>query len=228
MKKYIEDTIKVVLFDHDDTLVRTIEAKWAEHKHIAKKYYGKDLTDDELHKHWGKPLSTMIGLLYGTDDLIQAMDYVKITQNDFPKKLHDDTLATLKHLKKASRKIGVITATTRHSFENDLKTLHIPENLFDYTQTEDDTSFHKPDPRVFKPVLLWLKQEGIKPSEVVYVGDGLHDMKAALGAGFEFIGVSTGLVTQSTFKKNGATAILKLSDLIEEYFVDKIPMKVDL
>src|SRR5579863_7135338 len=101
MAKYIGEAIKVVLFDHDDTLVGTIEAKWAEHKHIAKKYYGKELTDDELHKHWGKPLSIMIGLLYDTDDLIQAMDYVKITEKDFPKKLHEDTLSTLKHLKNA-------------------------------------------------------------------------------------------------------------------------------
>ncbi len=214
MEKYIRKTIKVILFDHDDTLVGTIEAKWAEHKYIAKKYYGKDLTDEELHKHWGKPLSIMIGLLYGTDNIVQAMDYVKITQNNFPKKIHDDTLVTLNYLKNAGIKIGVITATTRHSFNNDLKTLHIPEELFDYTQTEDDTSFHKPDPKVFEPVVSWLKQKGIKPSEVMYVGDGLHDMKAALGAGFEFIGVSTGLVTQSTFKNNGATAILKLSDLI--------------
>lgn len=57
MNPRIADHIKVVLFDHDDTLVGTISTKWAEHKFIAKKYYQKELTDDEIRLHWGKPLA---------------------------------------------------------------------------------------------------------------------------------------------------------------------------
>lgn len=213
--QYIKQHIRVVLFDHDDTLVGTIEAKWAEHKHIARTYYDKELMDDEIRQHWGKPLSVMIGLLYGTDDIDQAMDYNKALHENFPKTLRDDTIAVLKHFHDAGKKIGVITATTHYSFSYDLKTLGIPRDMFDYTQTEEDTSFHKPDPRVFDPVLKWLNNLNIKPNEAVYVGDGFHDMKAALGAGFEFIGISTGLVTQAEFKDNGAIAINRLIDLIE-------------
>lgn len=212
--KYFGPKIKAVLFDHDDTLVATIEAKWATHKHIARTHYDKKLTDDEIRLHWGKPLSALVGLLYGTDDIAAALECEMAEKANFPKKLHGDTIDTLIHLHKSGKKLGVITATSRQSFSYDLETLGIPKNLFDYIQTEDDTSFHKPDHRVFEPALTWLQQQGIKPSEVVYVGDGLHDMKAALDVGFEFIGVSTGLVTQEEFETNGATNIKTLSDLI--------------
>jgi hypothetical protein len=40
-------------------------------------------------------------------------------------------------------------------------------------------------------------------------------MKAALGAGFEFIRIATGLVTHNEFQASGAAAITKLKDLIE-------------
>lgn len=215
MNHLITSIIKVVLFDHDDTLVGTREAKWAAHKYVAQTHYGKELTDDEILPHWGKPLSVLVGLLYGTDDIKTALEREMATHADFPKILYEDTIATLKTLKKAGKKLGVITATTRRSFNFDLKTLKIPESLFDYIQTQDDTEYHKPNPEVFNPVITWLKQENIKPKEVVYVGDGLHDMQAALGAGFEFIGVSTGLVTQAEFKTKNAVAINKLSDLVK-------------
>lgn len=213
--QHIKSHIKVILFDHDDTLVGTIEAKWAAHKHIARTYYDKELSEDEIRQHWGKPLSTLVGLLYDTDDIETALAREMATHTDFPKKLLEDTEITLEHLHKSGKKLGVITATSRRSFNFDLETMKIPKNIFDYTQTEDDTSFHKPDPRVFEPVLKWLDSIHIKPSEVLYVGDGLHDMKAALGAGFEFIGVTTGLVTQDDFKTNGAASINRLKDLIE-------------
>jgi phosphoglycolate phosphatase len=45
---------RAVVFDHDDTLVATIEAKWAQHKHVARTWYGKALSDEELREHWGQ------------------------------------------------------------------------------------------------------------------------------------------------------------------------------
>lgn len=213
--QYVKDHMKVILFDHDDTLVGTIDAKWAEHKYIAKKYFDKTLTEEELKKHWGKPLSTLVGLLYGTKDIDMALKVNLANHEKFPKILKNDTIRTLKHFHKAGKKLGVITATHRWSLDYDLDTLGIPRDLFDYFQTEDKTKYHKPDPRVFDPVHKWIKKLNIKPKEVVYVGDGLHDMQAALGAGFEFIGIATGLITQKEFRDNGAVVVNKLEDLIK-------------
>lgn len=216
MTKHIGDHVKVVLFDHDDTLVGTIAPKWQQHKYVARTHYGKELSDDDIRQHWGKPFTEMICLLYGTEDAEQALAYNKASHQNYPKELFTATIPTLRRLKKAGKLIGIITATIRFSFEHDLELHSIPKDLLDYTQSAEDTPFHKPDPRVFKPVLAWLKEKNITPEEVIYVGDGLHDMKAALGAGFNFIGVETGLVTADEFRAADALSIPSIGHLLKD------------
>jgi len=214
MAKHIPDIIKVVLFDHDDTLVDTIGTKWAQHKYVAKLYYDKELTDAEITEHWGKPLPELVGLLYGTDDVEQAIKHNTAHHQEFEKVLFKATVPTLKHLKDAGKLVGIVTATTRFSFEHDLKLHGISPELLDYRQSGDDTLFHKPDKRVFEPATKWLDAKGILPEETLYIGDGLHDMKAALGAGFNFLGVETGLVTARQFATAGAKSIPSIAHLL--------------
>ena len=206
--------IQAIVFDHDDTLVGTKDAKWAQHKYIAKTFYDRDLSDADIHLHWGKPLSTLLSVLYNTDHIDIAMSYNIATRELFPKKLFSDSLSTLKTMKKGGIKLGLVTATMKLSLQHDFNTLKIPKRLFDYIQTEDDTYYHKPDPKVFNPLLDWLKSQEIDPSEVPYVGDSLKDMDAALGAGLKFIGIATGLTTVEEFEKQGVPGVNKLSDLL--------------
>lgn len=217
----LSNSMKVVLFDHDDTLVSTIRAKWAQHKYVAKKFYGKELCDDEIRLHWGKPLTVLIKNLYETDNIDMAMSYNLATREKFPKSVFEDTLDTLATLQKSGLKLGLVTATTLSSLEHDLKTLKISKDLFEYIQTEDDTVVHKPDPRVFDPMLRWLSAQNIQPSEVVYVGDAITDMKAALGAGFSFIGVCTGLISSEEFARQNVQSIQRLGDL-KQFFPSRV------
>lgn len=214
MNKYVGKNIKAVLLDHDDTTVNTIGTKWAQHKHIARLYYGKELTDSEIIEHWGKPLQVMVGLLYGTDDAVGALANNTRHHEEFPKELFDYTVPVLRRLKAAGMITGIITATTRFSLEHDLQLHQIPRELLDYTQTSDDTTHHKPEKEVFDPAIAWLATKSISPSETLYIGDGLHDMKAALGSGFNFLGVETGLVTHQQFIDAGAQSIPTLGHLI--------------
>lgn len=216
MSQHVNNRIKAVLFDHDDTLVGTIDAKWAHHKYVARTHYGKELTDEEIIPHWGKPLKELVCLLYGTADAEQAMAHNMACHENFPKTLFETTIPTLERLKQAGKLIGIITATSRFSLEHDLDSHSIPRDIIDYTQTADDTSYHKPDPRVFDPAITWLKEQGIAPAEVLYVGDGLHDMQAAVGAGFSFLGVETGLVKADQFTAAGTTSIPEIGHLIPQ------------
>ena len=207
--------MKALFFDHDDTLVATYQAKWAQHKHIAKTFYNKELDDSAIRPHWGKPFSQMIKLLYETEDGQQAMSYNIAAGKHFPKQLFEDTLSTMDRLREQGLLLGLVTATTRSSLEDDFKTLSIPQDLFNYIQTEEKTSFHKPDPRVFAPVIEWLFAQGIAPHEALYVGDSLLDMRAAQEAGLHFIGVATGLTTIEDFSQNQVTSFKNLSELLE-------------
>lgn len=215
MNEYIGEGVKAVLFDHDDTLVGTIRAKRQQNKHVARVHYGRELTDEEIDRYWGKPMVEYLCLIYGTDDPEQAIANHTLYRDKFPKELFPATIPTLRRLRLLGRFAGIITAASRLSFEHDVDSHKIPRELLDYTQTADDTPFHKPDKRVFDPVLDWLKVRAIKPEEVIYVGDGLHDMQAAGGAGFEFIGVETGLVTADKFRAVGAKSIPSIASLLD-------------
>jgi phosphoglycolate phosphatase len=209
------ENIKAILFDHDDTLVGTIEAKFEQHKYIANKWYGKDLSDQEIRLHWGKPLRELFGVLYETDDTDTALARVMEIHKEFPKLLFEDTIPTLKALNLKSIKLGLVTAASRFSLEHDLEDMAIPRGLFDFIQSEEDSEYHKPDPRVFTAAITWLESQNILPGEVTYVGDGLHDAKAALGAGFNFIGVETGLVTHQQFLDAGYFSVRSLSQIVK-------------
>ena len=205
--------LQAIFFDFDDTLVNTIDAKWAQHKHIAKTYYGKTLEDDEIRANWGKPLTVLMQLLYETTDVDTAISYNTQMRSRFPKQLFPSVLDTLQELKSQGKKLGLVTATTRSNVLYDFEKMQFPKDLFDYVQTEEDTSHHKPDPQVFQPALLWLQQHQIQPHETLYIGDHLNDMRAATGAGLQFIGVATGLISHAEFAEHGANAIAQVANL---------------
>lgn len=205
---------KAIFFDHDDTLVGTKEPKWRHHKHVAKTFYNKDLGDEELAMHWGKPLHELVCLLYGTDDATQAMKRNQSCHEDFPKTTFTRTTPTLRALKKLGKTLGIVTATSRFSFEHDLIFHKLPKDILDYTQTAEDSAYHKPDGRVFEPAHAWLDTRNIAPHEVLYIGDALRDMQAAVDAGFKFLGVETGVITAAQFKQAGTPSIPTIGDLI--------------
>lgn len=211
----MSEIIKAVLFDFDDTLVATKGAKSAQHKLVAKEYYGKELTDDEIWRHWGKPLPELVCILYGTNNAEEALANNNSCHEDFPKRLFKETVPLLRQINSQGKPIGIVTATTRFSFEYDLNSLGIPSELIGYTQTAEDTLFHKPDPRVFEPALKWLSDQQIAAREALYVGDGLHDMTAALDAGLNFIGVETGLVKANQFFEYGVRSLPSIGGLME-------------
>lgn len=206
--------IKAAIFDYDDTLVDSLKAKWAQHKFVAKKEYGKDLSDEEILLNWTKPYSELVMALYDDNDKNRAIENNKRHEVEFPKRLLPETIQTLEYLHRRNILTGVVTSTSLSSLQNDLKRFNFPVDLLDYTQAEDATIFHKPDPRVFEPFMNWLAAKNIQKQQVLYMGDGLHDMEAATSAGFNFIGITTGLITAQTFEEHGSKHIESLLELI--------------
>jgi phosphoglycolate phosphatase-like HAD superfamily hydrolase len=102
---------KAVLFDMDDTLVKSWETKWAHHKFIAKKYYDIELTDEKLGKHWGEPFSKLVASLYGTPESIEKM-MERFVQHEpeYLKRAHQETAEALAELQKEEVILGVVTA----------------------------------------------------------------------------------------------------------------------
>ncbi|HSW91662.1 MAG TPA: HAD-IA family hydrolase [Candidatus Saccharimonadales bacterium] len=218
MNHYIPSRTKAVLFDFDDTLVGTIEACWALDKYVAHTWYDKDLTDAELQANWHLPLREMIPIIFGIESasVDQALERIIDCYPKYPKKLFPSVIPVLQALQAANIPVGVVSSTVRKTLEYDLGVFQL-NDLIAYLQTQEDTPYHKPDSRVFDPASHWLKQLGVEKGDgVLYIGDGLHDMKAANAAGFHFIGVETGLVDANGFKEAGATSIHDLSILLAD------------
>ena len=205
--------IQAVVFDFDDTLVKTRLIKWAQHKAIAREYYGNDLTDDDILKHWGKPLNVLITELHRAADTIENMlSNYRATNHRFQKVAEEGARETTLVLLAGGLEVGVVTAANREFVLSDLKRLGFPTESFFHIQAADETEFHKPDPRVFDPTLEALHDIGIEVGKAVYVGDALWDYVAARDAGMDFIGVTTGLASKAEFKKTGAPQIIDRID----------------
>ncbi|OGV96652.1 hypothetical protein A2W24_01670 [Microgenomates group bacterium RBG_16_45_19] len=182
-------TIKAILFDYDDTLVKSRESVWQAHKQTAKTYYDFELTDEMIGRHWGKPYPEMlVGVYRNLEPYDQIHQKYMAVRVNFPMKAHDESVGVLNQLLD-NYTVGIVTAANRQLIELDLQRLNFPVERMALIQTADDTTVHKPDPKVFDQALKKLAKKRIKPTEVLYVGDDLSDYQAASGAGLQFVGI---------------------------------------
>lgn len=201
---------KAVIFDFDDTLVKTFAIKSAHHKATAKEFYGIDLTDEEIRNHWGKPFDQLISHFYRNSDSVENMRAANMsTRTQFLKETYDGSVEVIEEFLSKGIQIGVLTSTNKEFVLDDLQRLGFPFEKFFCIQGADETDVHKPDPRVFDRVIDTLHALGIGKSEAVYVGDGTIDFLAARGAGLDFIGVTTGLTSVEEFEKEGVEKIIR-------------------
>lgn len=199
---------KAVLFDIDDTLLKTWQPKWRQHKWVAKHYYGIELGDETLRRHWGKPFDELAEALYqgeGTREERRA-NFIR-HELEFPKEYEPQAQETIAALHKAGVALGLMTSMYWGGALVDLRNLKVPLDWFVVQQGADATDRHKPDGRWFEPALAILKQEGIGKSDVVYVGEALTDYEAARAGGIDFIAVTQGFAKADEFRAAGARAV---------------------
>lgn len=102
-----------------------------------------------------------------------------------------ETAETLGKIRKKGLKIGVLSDWPLF---NKLEQMGV-KDLVDLVLNCDDIGYLKPDKRCFE---AYLKKAGLKPEEVLYVGDSYHkDVLGATGAGMDAV-----LVNSSETDKN--------------------------
>jgi HAD superfamily hydrolase (TIGR01549 family) len=207
--------IKAILFDIDDTLIKTFETKKETLKYLGRKYYGINLTDEQIRRAWGKPIRELLTTLYpNLKDVEEAFERYVVERKNYPTEAYDDVLLTLLKLKKKYL-LGLISSKSKRYLKEDLEIANIPEDLFFIIQTEDDNAAHKPDPKVFSFALEKLKAKEIAKSNVLYIGDRLLDYYAARDAGIKFYGILNNTTMEKDFKKEGILVISHLSELLK-------------
>ena len=204
--------IRAVLLDHDDTLVDTFRACLELNKHVGRTWYGKELTDEDIQRHWTVPFTESVRGLFGTEDAELARQRIFDCYPLYPKELIGRTIT--KKLKAAGILLGIVSSSSKQLVAYDLARADVQDDI-GYLQTEEDTPHHKPDPRVFEPAVTWLEQSGVTPEQALYVGDTLNDGRAATRAGFGFMGVTTGAFTAEQFAAEGFTSLATVEYIAE-------------
>lgn len=205
---------KVVAFDFDDTLVATIKNVWKQHKHVALTEFGITITDDDMRRVWGRPFDEMVEDLYG-HPFDKVEPHLLREKPNFPKEIFPNSLPLLQSIKASGRTLALITSTNTKSLATDFVHSAIEDDIFDHVFTIDDCEYRKPDKRVFDPLLA----HGYNSGEVVYIGDAATDFFAARDAGFDFIGVASGLLSIDDFislkgwNRTGAVAVSSIADV---------------
>lgn len=93
--------------------------------------------------------------------------------------LYDGIKELLCELRARGARLGIITSKNRVEYKTDFEPFKLDEYFSDVV-TADDTAEHKPSPA---PMLEYLRRTGAAPERTLYIGDTVHDMKCASGAG---------------------------------------------
>lgn len=209
----MQTEIKAILFDFDDTLVNTSVVKWRALKFAGQKFYNIEITDDHIKAFWGKPYLEMLTGVFSAIDSVESIkrNYESIT-SQFPLSVYDNGVIVLEKLLRKFA-VGILTSSGRKVVIDDLIKLGFPIHKIIYIQTSEDTDVHKPNPRVFDPMMKILDLKGIKEHEVIYVGDSQKDFQAATNRGIGFIGVKRSGVKEAD---PGEFTVNSLEELVNQ------------
>lgn len=176
--------IKAALFDLDGTLLDSIEGILSSFAHVLTKYVPtKHYSRHELIMKIGEPVPVQMLSFCDGDEKIAAqmvVDYRAHNQAMLPRiPLYPRVKETLAALRQRGYRVGIVTSKNTRSTGISLD-VHGLSPFLDLLLTADDTPKHKPDPM---PLLVAAERLGCRPSELVYVGDSVHDIRCAQGAG---------------------------------------------
>ena len=205
---------RAIIFDYDDTLVQTRKCRFKAIKHLALADYGVALTDETIEKHWGKEISEFFRCLLPeqSDNVQKVLQRYHALNPAFPMEPFPESLAVVEALAKQYF-LGIVTAASRDLVMDQLRSMEFPLDAMRYLQFADDSQHHKPDPRVFDNLRPALAAAGIEACDVMYVGDGVHDYRAAADAGFQFVGIARDVKSQHRFSELNVPFVTDLGQL---------------
>lgn len=207
--------IKAILFDFDDTLVKTKEIRYKALKKAAKVFYNLNITDADIDNEWGKPFDIFISGVFKHIDIpeILTQNYKSIL-HEFPNEAFLNTNSTIKIL--ADKYIlGIISSSNPDLILSGMKDVNLDTKYFFHIQSSKDTDIHKPNGAVFLPALTRLSEKNIIKNQVLYVGDAIDDYMAAKDADINFVAISDRTVSKKEFILRGIPFVTDINNLID-------------
>ena len=195
--------VDLVIIDIDDTFILTHDYVFRLENEIAISLGLNPISKEEHLKNWGKPLDIAVPERYPGIDLeahkkVRPDILRKMIQTGEADQIDAANMSTLDELLERNKRLAILTSRTTEEAEHLLHPDHPINKKVERFYHKDNTTYHKPNPRVFDQAFKDFK---IPPGRSVYVGDQPSDAQAALGAGMHFIAVlESGFRTERDFQ----------------------------
>jgi phosphoglycolate phosphatase len=214
------EAVKAVIFDLDHTLVVS-GIDFAEMKSSIVSYLKEripcsdqldatkptyEIAESASQILWSHGLSEAIPKVLNEINRIMTETEMKYVSKA---RLIEGAPETLKRLKSAGVKIGILTRSCRKYTDEILLKTGLSE-FVDYVEARDDCANPKPDPTQMHLLMQKMK---VKPDETIMVGDHPVDSLCARNSGVRFVGVLTGSWDAERTAQLGQTVIPSVKDL---------------
>ncbi|HKV45974.1 MAG TPA: HAD-IA family hydrolase [bacterium] len=172
--------VRAVLFDLDGTLIDSYTLIASAFRHAASAVLARDLADDEVTARWGEPLPARCAHLAPArvPALIAAYTAYYDAHHDRLCALFPGVVEMLVRLD-GRASMGIVTSKRRRSTTLALRAFGL-ERWIRAAVSAEDSPAPKPAP---DPILEAARRLGAAPRDVLVVGDGVFDIRAARAAG---------------------------------------------
>lgn len=180
--------VNTVLFDLDGTLIDTNELIISSFLHTLGEYYPDRYNREDVLPFLGPTLTETFESIAPdkVEEMIRVYREFNLGNHDLLVKEFDGVFETIRSLKEAGIKIGIVTTKVLMVVEKGLKLTKL-DQFFDVIVALDHVKKPKPDP---EPILKALELLGSKPEEAIMVGDNSHDILGGKNAGTKTAGVA--------------------------------------
>ncbi|TGM57076.1 HAD family hydrolase [Leptospira adleri] len=211
--------IRAILFDYDDTLVQTRRVRYRTLKILAKEKFHFELKDEWIDEAWGLPGDDFLRRIFGKHS--ENLDALWEVYNSFCERDPNLTFPGVEDFlqKYESRfHFGILSSSSGRRVLREIESFSFSKDSFFAIQTAEETKVHKPNPKVFLPILEEAKKRKLDPSEILYVGDTIGDATASTGAGLRFLGMAHEGHSAEVFRKENLEFVSSFAEL--EYRIE--------
>jgi len=186
-----------LIWDVDGTLIDTTALIMEALDFLYRRYFGRTLPAEELRALIGIPLKKQIRVFgeletWGVDEQAITDDFITYYETHREReRILTDVVAVLVEGKQRGFPTALVTSKNDAELANTLPRLGIAECV-DVAVTADAITHPKPDPEGMRLALLRLDIPPERIRDAIYIGDTVHDMQAARGAGIRGVGVAWG------------------------------------
>ena len=187
-----------IVLDFDDTIAATRESRSKILRKVASSQFGIQISEEGINSNWGKPFDELLRCLAPTINEKEFSNVYADVMRRHPPKILPGVRHIFQEAYLNNIAILVLSSGSNQLVYQDIEAANLSDfvlKLWGY----EDTSRHKPDPKVLEPILAFSSSLGISKNTLLSIGDSTSDHHVAQRNGIPFIATLTGGHTQNDF-----------------------------